>query len=278
MTDTSRVITIHAGLPKTGSTYLQQNVFPFAAGGTYCTPRFGFTGVVEALARDARPALISDERLTWPPLDEPQCTHDPRLKKLALLRHSWPDAGLILMLREPWQMICSHYAQYLHHGGTAGFAEFHRQHIQPEAFYLDRFLERILAQRWRDLLILDHRELRADPSSVIRKIETFSQLRFRCPQAASQSPSNPSVAATGARVLRMCNRRMAQHYARRQTPLARQRTRRAVRWLVQSGPLKFLNRVGRPVIEAHDIEPLKALYGASWERACTIRAGLNQSG
>ena len=278
MTDTSRVITIHAGLPKTGSTYLQQNVFPFASGGTYCTPRFGFTGVVEVLANDARPALISDERLTWPALDNPNISYDPRIQKLAFLRQSWPDAGLILMLREPWQMICSHYAQYLHHGGTAGFAKFHRQHIQPEAFYLDRFLERILAQRWRKLLVLDYHEFRSDSNAQIRKIEDFSQLRFHCPQGASRPLSNPSVANSGARMLRQCNRWMAQYYSRQQTALAHQRTRRAVRWLIQSGPLKFLNRVGKPVIQAHEIEPLKALYSASWKRACSIRTELTQSG
>ena len=117
---TSKVF-LHIGLQKTGTTFLQQQVFPRFEGVSYMKKRFRPRLLLEG--HDT--FLVSNEWILGSPLGSRSTSwlddHRRALEKLGKLA---PDTRLIVCFRRHSDLLVSLYKQYLHEGGTATIHEF----------------------------------------------------------------------------------------------------------------------------------------------------------
>jgi hypothetical protein len=165
---------LHIGTIKTGTTFLQKEVFPKLKGIEFCwKPYLSFALTYPYLYPKI---LISDERLSgW-------CEHklDPswRTHVIASLKQMYPDAKIIITLRkdedEFWQ---SNYAQavyqeveHLHH--YKGSFESFKKVVSKDWNNHELIIQEITS-RWNDVLILDYKELQTDVNSYVKKICDF---------------------------------------------------------------------------------------------------------
>lgn len=260
-------LTFHAGLPKTGSSFLQARVFRHARGGRYLRGQLPFSYVQQGLATGEGPMLVSDERLTWPTLERDKLALRERENTLASLCRQFPQAQLLLFVREPSELIRSHYAQFLHDGGPYRFDEFFRSYVHADAFQLDRLIEEIRRQPWRRVLLIDYADLNRDPQRVVRLIEAFTGLQFPGWQgAAAGRRVNPAISGWAAGLLRRVNALVLHFYPGQAVPSRIQGLRGRVRRMLQSGWLRFLNRWGEAPVPKARLQQLRSEYEASWQR------------
>lgn len=268
MTASKHALTFHCGLPKTGSSFLQAGVFPRAEGGTYIAGKLPLAYVIDDLSSVDGPALVSDERFTWTPLARADLESGKRERMLAYLARTWPESNLLLFLREPSEMVRSHYAQYLHEGGFRTFDGFCRHHIHRQAFRFDLLLDAIAGMPWRDVLLIDYRDFVGQPERTIALVEAFTGIRFPgWQEALRRKRRNVSVSGHGARLLRLSNAFMMRGYPEHGLGLPEKllRRRRAVRRVIQSGPLRFLNSLGPDLAPREALERLRQEYDDSWK-------------
>ena len=108
---------IHIGLHKTGSTFLQQNIFPNLDGIEYIRWRN-----LEYFLRldDSKRFLISSESLSGFTF----AGQNDREKAIRVLGGFFRDARIIVVFRSHGGFLASLYSQYLRYGGTSPFDEF----------------------------------------------------------------------------------------------------------------------------------------------------------
>lgn len=155
----------HIGLYKTGSTFLQRNVFQQLAGVDYYGRdyrKFVFGQKIDTTT------LISNEGLSGSPL-----THrDDRLMKLDMIKKFYPDAKIICVSRHPLSWVYSLYNQYVKRGGVHTFKKWVRYDFN--IVYLDiDFYIRALNDRFNDILFLDFDDLVKDVNVFVETICNF---------------------------------------------------------------------------------------------------------
>lgn len=261
----------HCGLPKTGSTYLQRHVFPSVEGVYYSRGR-SFEELVELLSRNTdRRTLISNENLT-PRLSDPHRS-DPYEQKLTrrlrFLAQTWPGSSLLLFFREPSSLIKSLYAQYIYIGGTDEFREWRLKSAMDRRLDFDHLLDELLLMPWGNVLFLDHAQLLHTPNYTLECMSRFLGCRLEPSQAPSRI-SHPSLDKSGARLLGTVNPLLNAAWRRPSSRLVLKAARRLglhPRVLVQAGPLTFLNRYGRPLVDMSELQRIKEQYEESWQSA-----------
>jgi hypothetical protein len=130
---------LHVGYPKTGTTFLQQEIFPKLSGVHYipyasakpelCTIMrqgevwFDESGVKASLERLFRPGknLISKESLIGDFFVYKMINSSISARRLAAL---FPGARILITIRNQYDMMESVYKQYLHIGGVKKFRDF----------------------------------------------------------------------------------------------------------------------------------------------------------
>lgn len=119
------MIYLHVGLPKTGTTFLQQMVFGCWPNLTYCNDLW-FPYLV--LQEQNKKYLVSNETLSGRPWNrDPQqgfSWHDETEQILDGLTRLYPDASILISFRRHASFVESLYAQYLHEGGTRPLEQF----------------------------------------------------------------------------------------------------------------------------------------------------------
>ncbi len=272
---------VHAGTHKTGTTYLQKQVFPRMDRGTYVlgTKRRAHRVIYE-LSKATPPTLWSQETLSG--VRDLGIYRESQQQILQFVASSFPGAKLILFLREPSQLIRSFYVQHLHEGGTETFPEWFDGF--KDSFYYDRLLERIKKMDWGDVLLFDHAQLRNDPDFVISAMEQFIGCRFPDWKTTRGKVANRSVARNGARALRYTNRFFC---CKRNPDGSRFITKTAQiarvnpKYSLQEGSLRWLNKRGGPLIDEETLHLLQGRYASSWQAAlqeieqCQRRLGLD---
>ncbi len=228
-------VSIHIGLPKTGTTYLQRRVFPLFEG-VHFVPwesRFfrhdfqkikfmaGFAHIEEIRSGfeqylftfDEEHVLISDESLTNP-WDRGRTVGSSILTIKAL----FPGASILLTLRDQSTMLRSLYVQSLRRGWTLGPVAFLRWDERQVAFrsfdedlfphidlaffrYID--LVRLFAESFSRVTVLLYEELATRPESFIVKLEAALEAKFG--QAVPQDRDHPRLGLVGVTVLRFLN-------------------------------------------------------------------------
>jgi hypothetical protein len=164
---------LHIGTIKTGTTFLQKEVFPKLKGIEFCwKPYLSYALTYPYLYPKI---LISDERLSgW-------CEHklDPswRTHVLDSLKQMYPNAKVIITLRkdedEFWE---SNYAQVAtvekamqHFTGT--FENFKK--VASKDWNNHALIVQELTSRWDNVLVLNYKELQEDATCYVTKICNF---------------------------------------------------------------------------------------------------------
>lgn len=218
---------IHIGYHKTASSWLQRRVFPnapslhYAAGphepGSPLRNLFFETNsfdydpdkarkFLEPRIKDPgdRVPVISHERFSGGPYSG---GHDSKLTAHRL-HEIFPDARILLVIREQSDMLLSMYKQYIQAGGGASFSQF----ITPRtgagsiaSFRLD-YLEyhRLIGCYQRlfgadDVLVLPYEILRRDPADFLSRIGAFLDADLGPPDSGLQKPSLSAAALCAAR-------------------------------------------------------------------------------
>ncbi len=191
------MISFHIGLHKTGSTYLQKEVFPLyrecfvASGGVgECAealrhlagaPAAAYRpGPVRALLTELelthRNVLLSREALGGRLWDDPIGTGLETARRIAEL---WSECRVVICIRKQGQMLRSVYAQYVRQGGTesprsflaAGSAD---GAFAPEYLEYDRLVQTYVDLLGSDqILVLPYERLAEDQAEAGRTIAAF---------------------------------------------------------------------------------------------------------
>jgi len=262
-------LTFHCGLQKTGSTYLQQRVFPHISGGTYIGTA-SFRTTVEGLSSGDQPTLLSDENLSGRPVNRRY--REQRRDQLSYLSQHWPGASLLLFLREPSSLVKSFYSQDILQGGTDDFESWLATTNLLDGLYFDELAAELQSQHWGKVLLIDQSQLRTDPVGTVTLIARFVGCSFSGWSHQSGRPSNAGVDRAGARLLMTANRALdSPRHPKGRVNHALSRAAAAIgvhpRALVQKGPLRHLNERGALLIPYARMEEIRESLAPSWARA-----------
>lgn len=115
-------VIIHIGLHKTGTTFLQNTVYPNILNADYYR---GWDGLNKIVSGRKEYVIISDEKLSGDPFDKKVCYLDSFKYSITNLQKLLPNAIILVTVREPKNWISSVYKQHIHQGGT----------LKPEDFF-----------------------------------------------------------------------------------------------------------------------------------------------
>lgn len=161
-------VVAHIGMHKTGSTFLQQRLFPSVSGALFSKRRnlrdYYHHNRGEAI-------IISDEILSGDPFSG--TTIADFKWKMSVLQSLCPDAIILVCFREPVSYIVSLYKQYLHQGGTDTFDQFFNLEgsgvMGPESLnYVLRL--QILKQSFDSVIAYDYDVFRRDATLIYQEI------------------------------------------------------------------------------------------------------------
>lgn len=159
-------IVIHLGLHKTGSTYLQKCVFSRLKGVEVqhlmeiCQVKF---------KSDKRVLLISSEGLlsSMPQYPDNGTVED----SIEALHRIYPDAKIILGVREATSWVKSCWNQYIRGGGTASFFEYCKKYGN-NCMIPSEYIKPIKS-RWKNVFVYDQYELKRCPYRIIEDMCDF---------------------------------------------------------------------------------------------------------
>jgi Sulfotransferase family len=228
--DESMQLLVHIGYHKTGTTWLQREVFSSPAtgfsqlGGAHrliSVNAFGFKPRKVRKLMERRIAEVHDRGLT-PVLSSERLSGAPHFggydseiiaDRLAAV---FPNARIMVVIREQKEMFLSIYKQYIRRGGAASF----RQYLAPprDGYWMPQFrfeyLEyHRLISRYQDLfgarnvLVLPYELLRARPGDFLAKVSEFMGLP---PAKPRNQPMNVSLSALSLSLRRHANRYLVQ--------------------------------------------------------------------
>lgn len=168
---------LHVGLHKTGTTFLQKNVFRTLSG--IHVVHSG--AVLKQLAECPRDSslLVSDESLSGMPWGESRDRAGGwrRARELSLLNLAefFPSAEILVCFRPHGDLIESLYRQYLHEGGTLRFEEFFGENclIQKQDLEFKPLLEMIEELFPNDPFVFSMDEIWSNPVALIRRMCVF---------------------------------------------------------------------------------------------------------
>ncbi len=216
---------IHIGYPKTATTWLQRCVFPHLAGVDYLhfqDPRYDWLGdltrqhdlVFDAAALrqrfEASVASTEGEMLliSWEGLIADVFSGGENVAQRAQrLYELFPEATIIITVRNQLSMIEALYRQYIHEGGTLSISDFMALRdpsplrIAREFFYYDRVVE-LYQQRFgkEQVRVLAYEQLLDDRRAfldglfeIVGVTEDVAAIEERCASRVNVGMSLPSI-------------------------------------------------------------------------------------
>ncbi len=162
----------HIGLHKTGSTFLQRNVFPYIKGiDNYFATNIGKFKFGNTYSGKT---LVSKENLSGMPHKSNDI--NVRAQRMYRIKMYYPDANIIVMIREKdWKE--SLYSTYVKGGGTLTYDEWENQIFNYD--YADFYYYiKALKANFNRVLVLSYEDFKIDNDYIIRKICDFMGVEF----------------------------------------------------------------------------------------------------
>lgn len=163
---------IHIGLHKTGTTFLQQEVFPKLKNVNYISKynRQGSLHLITTKFSKDKINLFSEEHLTRQNyLDDGQASMSEIAERIHKL---FPEAKIILTLRNKDDWLKSLYNQYARTRGIKSFEEWYKDVFDKEDLNFEKF-EKLLNDLFDDVLVLNYELLKKDSDLFVKKICEF---------------------------------------------------------------------------------------------------------
>jgi hypothetical protein len=157
---------LHIGLPKTGTTFLQYEIFPKIQNVNYGTPDKGI--VLEHFKPvDGKINIYSNENILGV-----STTNNLLYYRLRDIFEKYPQLKIIVCLRDTDSWLPSLYNQYVRSGGTERYYMWVNHLLNKD--YLDRrFMITMLENFCKELLVLDFNNLKYNPDMFVNKICSF---------------------------------------------------------------------------------------------------------
>lgn len=195
---------LHIGVQKTGTTFVQNAVFPLWKGIQYI-----HTDKLELIlrSRSDRPVLISREGLSG----QNWAHHDVRERSIARLAQIFPNARIMLSFRKHSKYIASSYCQYLQRGGYLSFEQYFdphndRGHMKIDDFRFALKVEAVERYFGRSPFVFFQEELHRDLDALLADMETFIGGTAPIKSQIKNKKYNQSVKYHPAILLRFLNR------------------------------------------------------------------------
>lgn len=296
-------VVVHVGYHKTGSSWLQEELFPVLEDvavpldfGTILeaivTPHpfvfdeakfwdeYGAT--LRAAASKTNVTVLSSERLSGSPHSG---GYDSRILTQRIQR-LFPEAKILVVVREQMQMIASNYREYIRGGGTCSLKRYlnppvanHRPMFDPDYFRYDKFVEQYYEAFGTDQVkVLPFEWLKARPKRFVSEVCGFLGAAYDFDDI-SFAPVRVGVSDTGTRMKRWTNKVTRRNSLHPCASLRIPGGDMAVQWaLGRIDPL--LRKIGREGGFIRQVrEHLEGHYGASNKRLQQyMRADLGQLG
>lgn len=204
-TETAAAHIFHIGLHKTGTTYLQQRVFPNLRGIEYL--RWRNIEYYLRLKR-GRTYLTSCEGLSGTTF----ATLDTRLEAIRNLAAMFPGAKVIVGFRDHGGYLASLYSQYLRYGGKHRFSDFFSlDGTAPDALLradninFQAIIETVAAEFGTRPFVYIMQQMFSDEQTFLRKLSEFADCD-QVPNSLMQGEaSNRGLKGKQGEWLRRCN-------------------------------------------------------------------------
>jgi len=161
-------VVLHLGLSKTGTTFLQKNVFPFLDGVEFFDNNE--FRISSALSRE-KVNLISDETFSN---DYLWFDNAGRFEVADRLYRLFPDAKVMVFVRDVESFKRSMYKEYVLWGGSLGFDSWVKWCLlsNPGIFDFERYVT-YLKKLFDQVLVVDYDDFKKDNQSVISRVCGF---------------------------------------------------------------------------------------------------------
>lgn len=209
---------IHVGLHKTGTTLLQQNVFPYfdPKAIQYIGRPCGSRHFIEEICWSSSPkVLVSSETFIGRLIDVYDPNEDYLLRQLSgieRLASAFPAANILIGVRSHASWILSCYKHYLKYGGSRALHEFFRLDatglMKPNEFLIYPKLQALDAGFKGRVWAYDLQTLVTNPVRVIRGLEHYLGARYK--GSYDLVVVNEGVSNRQAEILRRTNRILTQ--------------------------------------------------------------------
>lgn len=184
---------VHIGLPRTGTTFLQKNVFP-NLNLNFCKRR-----VLQTLTyADDEKILISDESIS---------VLDNRFDVLHVIKHIFGDAvGIIYCHREYDSYMNSVYRQYIKKGGTLQEHEYFKQNLSNNVYNITEFnlYKESINKLFDKTFIYDFSIFQKDAERIVQGLCAFMDVDV--PSSIDYKIVNKSVDKDKVHIRRMFNK------------------------------------------------------------------------
>lgn len=181
---------VHIGFHKTGSTWLQSELFPRVVNARFVEPDVVNELIVAPHAHTFRPAVISEQfgeafRLLVSSEELSGNIHVGGLNGAGTREYArriqglWPEADVVIVVREHVACVVASYKQYVAKGGTRSFRRYLSlggDHHRRPRFSLDHFRFAAVVQLYRDLFgedkvhVYQFADFRRGPEQFARRL------------------------------------------------------------------------------------------------------------
>lgn len=221
-------VLVHIGYPKTGTTWLQRELFPMFGGWKYlkssvvARPSRLDREIFDCIWRDDADYMESVVRAFLRQRGrgggllvshESMCGHPwrggtDRDRTLDRLFRLVPEAVILVTIREQSALLRSLYAQYVDEGGSESFSRFVRGEAEGCAFDLDYldFARLVTAaeDRFSTVVVETAERIRTDPQSLVERLSKHTSLASDV--VARQGVAHRSLTRPSRTILRIWNR------------------------------------------------------------------------
>jgi len=172
MKNDKKEIYIHIGLPKTGTSFLQEDVFP--------KMDVNFIKYLPLKAKIEGKTLISDESLYGSTYlkNERVASNKKIMKRLKKL---YPNAKIIVVFRDKKNWLKSCYHQFIvkpeRRTLVDGFDDWYKNYFNKNSLNFEDF-EIFLKETFEDVLVLNYSLLKKSHKEFVKKISDFMDIPF----------------------------------------------------------------------------------------------------
>lgn len=159
-------IIIHVGLHKTGTTFLQHEIFPKIENINIIQPSHIWT----AKLHPSKINLVSDEGLSGLPFSDN--TTENRFLLLNKIKLHFPNAKIIIGLREKNSLVLSLYKHHIKRGGMLPFNKWYTDELNKDYLDFDKYINHIKSL-FDDVFIYHFEELKKDADTIIANMCRF---------------------------------------------------------------------------------------------------------
>jgi len=254
-------IYFHMGLERTGTTFLQQSVFP-NLGDIYYVPKSQYKNIVEIIKNSNCNKFL--------------LTHESKalFQEIKKFSAKYPDARIILVFRRHDKWIASHFKREIKNGYSKNFNDFIDLENdtgtwkKEDLYYFPKvkFIEECFN---KPPLILFQDELKSSPEDFVRKILKYTGAKEASPipyKAQHTSYSNKELKFRHWVTQNTIFKRI--EVKNRKFPLIRRFYNKFVRYaslyIAKLIPNKWMG--AEPLIPEEELKRIREFYGDDWEK------------